>query len=71
VFFWKSLSDMQLGFVSGSLALRNNTLSYAVKFKLSLDFAKFEDAANRYLPNYLLNPINTIPPRTGWAGVLP
>jgi hypothetical protein len=65
VFFWKSLSDMQVGFVSGSLALRNSSLGYAVKFKLSLDFAKFEETANRYLPNYLLNPINTILPELG------
>jgi hypothetical protein len=32
---------MHLDFSPGSPALKNNTLNYAVKFKLSLDFAKF------------------------------
>ncbi|RON90028.1 hypothetical protein [Pseudomonas fluorescens] len=59
---YQYLDGMQLDFVPGSLALRNNTLSYAVKLKLSLDLSKFEETANRYLPDYLLNPINTINP---------
>jgi len=62
---YQYLDGMQLDFVSGSLALTNNTLSYVVKFKLSLDFAKLEETANRYLPNYLLNPINAIRPELG------
>jgi len=32
---------MHLDFSPSSPALKNNTLNYAVKFKLSLDFAKF------------------------------
>lgn len=38
---YQYFDGMQLDFVSDSLALRNNTLSYAVKFKLPLELSKF------------------------------
>jgi len=38
---YQYLDGMQLDFVPGSLALKNRTLSYAVKLKLSLDYSKF------------------------------
>lgn len=57
---YQHLDGMRLGFESGRLTSKNNTLNYEVEFKMFLDFLKFEEATNKYISNYLLDPINAI-----------
>lgn len=61
---YKNLGGMELSFVLGVVEANpgDRAIACAFTFDLALDFARFKDAANKYVPNYLENEINAIRP---------
>ncbi|MBD9461482.1 hypothetical protein [Pseudomonas sp. Pdm06] len=61
---YKNLGGMELSFVLGVVEANagERAIACAFTFDLALDFARFKDAANKYVPNYLEGEINAIRP---------
>lgn len=61
---YKKLGGMELNFVSGAVEANvgERAIACAFTFDLMLEFARFKDAANKYVPNYLEVATNAIRP---------
>lgn len=61
---YKKLGGMELNFVSGAVEANagERAIACAFTFDLMLEFARFRDAANKYVPNYLEGEVNAIRP---------
>ncbi|MNF77616.1 hypothetical protein D3C85_989100 [compost metagenome] len=63
---YRRLEGMALTFVSGTLEQNDERmLSYAVTFRMSLDFVHFLHMSNQFLSGYLDDPVNAIRPELG------